>query len=390
MRKSLGNLALLGASLVLLAGLLEIGTRLFSRLDPGLTVPDPVVGRRYQRSFEGSVFVPEVDREVALRFNREGFRGADLPYDKPAEVRRVALLGDSFALAIATDEERTAARQLESLLRGWDGGHRWQVMNFGVSGSSTGQELALYREVVRRYRPDLVVCLFAVINDFADNSRRLSSASGVYFDLDASGRLVRLPVDGEAVSGWLNRHSRFYTWQKIALHKLRRGARDRARVVKPGRWIFSTDTSLPDVAHAWTLLERLIVAFARDVERDGGDLVLAVLPAPEQIYDDRWQEVLWTARDAAGAFDRRHPERRLSEIAATAGVPLIDMTDHFRERAPHASLELEDEWLFLNGIGHLNDAGNRLVAEVLFDWVARREAVSGDSGKSAQPELVGG
>ena len=365
------KLVLLIATALVLAGLLEVGTRLFSNLGPGLVVPDAQVGRRYIAGFQGSVWVPEAERKVDLRFDRDGFRGPDLPYDKAAGTHRIAVLGDSFVLAIATDEERTMVGQLESRLGSWDPSRRWEVMNFGASGSSTGQELAVYRAVAHRYQPDLVLCVFAVINDLADNSNRLSSGAGVYFDLDELGDVRKLPprATGDQASGWLARHSRFYTWQKLALQNLRFHARRSARVVKPGKWIFYTGSS-EDLDHAWTLTARLIETLAREVEAAGSTFALVALPAPEEIYDDRWDEILWSADEQADRFDQRHALRRLEEIANGAGIPLVTMVDRFRARAPSSSLEVEEEWLYLKGIGHLNDAGNRLAAEALFEWIS--------------------
>ncbi len=369
MRRFASKLALALATTALLFGILEVATRTFSDLDRSLTVADPTVGRRYIAGFAGEIYVPEAGRRVLLRFHRDGFRGPDRPYEKPPEVRRVALVGDSFVLAAGVDEGRTMVGGLEALLNERRPEHRWEVMNFGVSGSSTGQELALYRAVVRRYRPDVVVCAFAVINDLADSSPRLSSSAALYFDLDERGELVQLPVRAAERSSWLNRHSRFYVWQKQALRELRFNLRQKAGVVKPGKRIYSTADDAGDLAHAWQLVARLIETFAREVEADSGRFVLMAVPAPEQIYDDRWNQILDNAGEQAASFDRAHPDRRLTAIAAAARVPLLTLVEDFRSRAPSASLEVEAEWLFLSGIGHLNEAGNRLAAVALFDAV---------------------
>ena len=42
------------------------------------------------------------------------------------------------------------------MLNGADPATVWEVINFGISSSSTGQELVLYSEVVSRYHPDIV------------------------------------------------------------------------------------------------------------------------------------------------------------------------------------------------------------------------------------------
>ena len=73
---------LTGTTLLLLAICGEIAVRLFTNTPPPLLTGDPILGRRYVRSFEGMVYNPEVKREVHLRFNRHGFRGPDRPFEK--------------------------------------------------------------------------------------------------------------------------------------------------------------------------------------------------------------------------------------------------------------------------------------------------------------------
>ena len=128
----------------------------------------------------------------------------------------------------------------------------------------------------------------------------------------------------------------------------------------------------------------MIATFAAEVEADGGRFLLLTIPAPEQVYDDRWRQVLANAGEAATSFDRDHPQRRLAEIAAAAGVPMIPLLEAFRSRAPSATLEAEDEWLYLSGIGHLNEEGQRLAAAELYEALSRALPEPAVTGASAE------
>ena len=77
--------------------------------------------------------------------------------------------------------------------------------------------------MLERYAPDVLVLVFWVGNDLADNSFELTRAPRLYFDLDASGRLVQLPFAFEPspIAGWLDRWSRFYVCQKAAFRQVR-------------------------------------------------------------------------------------------------------------------------------------------------------------------------
>jgi hypothetical protein len=41
-----------------------------------------------------------------------------------------------------------------------DSGQQWEISKSGIFGSGTGQELALYRHLVRDLKPDVVIVAF--------------------------------------------------------------------------------------------------------------------------------------------------------------------------------------------------------------------------------------
>ncbi len=381
------NLVLLIGTLTVLGLVAEVITRLVADIEPPLGVRHPVVGGMYRPGFQGSVHSEESGREVFLRFNREGFRGEDLSYDRAPGARRVAVLGDSFIAGLACDEEDTAVERLERLLAASHPEADWEVMNFGVEGSSTGQQLALYRHVVARYRPDLVIGAYFVGNDFSDNSTRLSRFPRIYYELNEDGALVQLPFSAgrRRVSGWLNRNSRFYVWQKNALRRLRpaRGGGNAVYTEDPG----------PEIEGVWELNARLIEALAREVEGDGGRFVLAVLPPAAQVYDDVWQARLEDAGERAAVLRRDHPDRRLAAIGREHGVAVVTMAEEFRATASGAaSAAAREELLYYRGYGHFTPRGHALAAEVIHHFLTEgdgREILSdvllGPPGPAATP-----
>ncbi len=364
LRRASTNLTLSAVAVLVVLLVLELAVRLFAEVGPTLIVKDPRIGKRYLAGFDAPVYVPEAHREVRLRFNREGFRGPDRPYQPPSGVRRIAVLGDSMTVAAGTDEERTFVRLLENRMNKGGSTSRFEVMNFGVSSASTGQELAAYREVASRYQPQVVVCAFYVGNDLADNSARLTRAPRLYFDLDPNGDL-RLQSTGPAanpVADWLDRHSRFYVWQKVKWAALRARGRALRRDLDPGHRVFQADQD-DDLAHAWRLTEKLLSAFRDEAHSRGSLFVLAIVPCAEQVADDVWQELL--DRDPQSKLDRELPERRLVAIARRAGIPVVPMAAAFRHAAREATAAGKDADLFLNHRHHLNDVGHRLAAELL-------------------------
>jgi lysophospholipase L1-like esterase len=127
--------------------------------------------------------IPNLDvkfQKVPVRTNSFGFRGPEVRREKPPGTYRVALLGDSFAFGWGVKEDEIFARTLQDLLqaellhRGTRTGQysginpelrKVEVLNFGVPGYSTFQEVALLKQTAMAFTPDVVIVYF-VENDF--------------------------------------------------------------------------------------------------------------------------------------------------------------------------------------------------------------------------------
>ena len=112
---------------------------------------------------------------------------------------RVALIGDSFTEGLHVADEDTVSRRLEALLGG-----EAEVLNFGVSSTGTAVQLMNYRARVRAFRSDVVLLMFYVGNDIADNlpalKQRMDPGGGSispYLVLDSGGKLAENPQPGQ-------------------------------------------------------------------------------------------------------------------------------------------------------------------------------------------------
>lgn len=151
---------------------------------------------------------PGPDAAIA-HINSAGLRGPEIRQDRP---RRILVLGDSFAFGVGVDDDHTLAAQLGALL-----GSSWEVLNGGVSGYSTEQEL-LWFERLEWLRPEIVV-LVVCDNDFAANTE--DAAYEVYrkpvFELTDGGLALRnVPVPTltrwERAKRWLAVRSYAWGW----------------------------------------------------------------------------------------------------------------------------------------------------------------------------------
>ncbi len=145
---------------------------------------------------------------VPIRINALGFRGPELAPEK-GDRRRIIILGDSITFAQSVALEKTYPALLEQKLRSVD--PRFEVLNFGVNGYDTIQEIRFLEKTGLPLKPDLVVLEYC-LNDIGITT----------FDaavLRDKGAFDKLPF---------YTHARLGQWIYLRLEKLR-AARDAKR-----------------------------------------------------------------------------------------------------------------------------------------------------------------
>ena len=108
-----------------------------------------------------------VDGSWEFKTNAQGFRDVhDYTYAKPPGTIRVIVLGDSQTLGFEVRQGRTYSEVIENYLNRHD--MKVEVLNTGVSGFSTAEELIFLENEGIRYNPDVLVLGFYA-NDLEDN-----------------------------------------------------------------------------------------------------------------------------------------------------------------------------------------------------------------------------
>lgn len=132
-----------------------------------------------------------------FRINQQGMRDdREFAHEKPAGVKRIVSLGDSYTIGYEVDADETFSAVLERELA--DAGYEVQVLNAGVSGFSNAEEALYLERELLRYDPDVVVLSF-FINDLTDNVRtglfrlkdgRLEEAAETYVPAGGLGNFL--------------------------------------------------------------------------------------------------------------------------------------------------------------------------------------------------------
>lgn len=345
-----GNLALLGCSVALTLGGLELAARWqLSRPVRGKGVGGnahmrfhPLLGWDKQPGA-----VDEYDRDdfhVVERINSRGLR--DVERDYPARgAYRVLALGDSFVEGFTVELEQTVTRQLEARL-GREG-CPVEVVNGATAGYGTDQEWLFFREEGRRYEPRLVL-LFFFYNDLDSNLR--SNYFGAPKPLVMPGpqglQPVNTPlkprapkkaaVDQAEAAQELVRGSALLTWiQARVMHgaprvhawlagwRLWAPVRPQAAPANYGAYFVPAG---PRVRKAWGRTEELLRALRDDVAASGARLALVYVPAKFEVRQ-RDADLTSSSYQVKGARWQGDAVRsRLGQAADHLGLPLLDLT----------------------------------------------------------------
>ena len=97
---------------------------------------------------------------------------------------------------------------------------------------------------------------------------------------------------------------------------------------------------------------------------------MLILPDQMQVDDALWEEVMAKAGDRE-VFDRDHPNRRVTSIASSAGLRVLDVT---------LSLRRIREPTYFRWDSHTNPLGNRVIASFLARELGAGEAPTHEGG----------
>lgn len=154
--------------------------------------PDPVLGVKH---IAGKKVVWRLEGYSDENLSSQGLRDTEHNVAKPAGTYRIALLGDSATEGMQVPLQDTYGKQLERMLNkaGKIPGKTVEVINFGCSSYSNGQETLQLEQQVAAFKPDLVVMMYNR-GDYIENIRDPSTMKAEprpYFHLDEAGKLVQ-------------------------------------------------------------------------------------------------------------------------------------------------------------------------------------------------------
>ncbi len=379
------RLALAAVALAVALAGAEAGLRLFAHLPTThhrlFCEYDELLGWRKVPGASGWHITSEY--RVLEEFNSRGLRGPEYAYQKPADLFRVLVLGDSFVEGYSVAYEDLFTEQLRRMLAERTG-RAVEVINAGTGGYSTDQELLFFNSEGVKYAPDLTVLTFYENDPLYNSQTRFFRGNKPMFVLEPDGELQLTNVPPAPPRPSWRRRAVDWTLDHVRVARLASLAIRENRILHDlAVWLGITspwhpfdrqtgvpfehtvyvEPPLPEVEGAWRLTEALLLELERRVESAGGSLLILYAPSI-QVVDGDLCDILTRRYDFDGrSCDDRAVGRRLGEIASRSGLDLLDPTALLR--AETARLAAEGRELYFREDGHWNAAANRLVAELL-------------------------
>lgn len=303
---------------------------------------DPALGYEYRPNYKPTD-MPYDSSHNGFAINSAGFRDFEYSIDKPPDTCRIIVLGDSTTAGNGVSElNNIYTKRLEQLLNKYcKGGKRFEVLNMGVGGYNTMQEVETLKVKGLKYEPDIVLVTLC-LNDFD-----LNADGGVYRALSSKNCI--LPKDAGLNS--LNAVLRVSRLAFIIYHRLN------FKLAKDwySDWYSKTILNGKTPVHAGlTLLSDL-------QQKNGFSAIVMILP------------------DFSTSFNKyRCMDLHKKVFKAAEGLPGITIVDLLKS---FANVDNDLRNFSYDGC-HMNENGHEVMAKIIFDILKNKQFVSCKSEES--------
>lgn len=292
---------------------------------------------------------------IRIQTNADGFRDRSYPREKN-DKKRLLILGDSFTLALETPQSNVFHALLEKMM-----GETAEVMSMGVSGYEITQSYLAYQKIGAVYQPDEVILMLYIGNDLKGNQRWKHLP---YYALENDRLVLRnYPYEGEfnlplvttQRSTFLMRHSMLVFTLGSILRRPPPPASETSTYCD-----YWTSVNYPNpTPEEWALSEALLVALRDEVEANGGQFRVVIIPTEFQVEPDARNEFLQHCEipDYAQQSPLQEPLIALLEAHHIAYLDLLPVF-----------LQTGETHLYLPDVDiHWSEKGHQVVAEALYE-----------------------
>jgi len=352
---------------------------------PVLYGPDPTTGT-FHRPNISFTYTDEGEGEVHI--NSAGLRDREHSLTKPARTYRIAVLGDSYTQALQVNQEQTFWAVLEKQLnvcRPFGAKNEVELINFGVSGFGTAQELLTLRTRAWEYQPDLVLLAFTTGNDVRNNSRALESRrTRPFFTLDADNKLtedmrflsdpgyIRSNSRSATLLRKFSDYSRLLQLVRRVKNQLKYRIADRPAVTGSVNNELGLDDAVylnnpgTDWDDAWAVTQALLMQMNAEVMSHGARFLVVTLSNGIQVHPDYLVTEEFT--NSLGISDIFYPDKRIQKTGNIGQFEVLMLAPELQQIAQHTQTYMHGFAGSL-GKGHLNASGHQYAAGLISGYL---------------------
>lgn len=319
----------------------------------GLFEDDPEVGYRLKPHARVHFATSEFAADIAI--NGTGVRDDDELGPKPANERRIVLLGDSLVLSVQVDFAQTFGELLEAQLNADGEPWHYRVINAGVQGYGPVEEALLFDELAGTLDPDLVIQVLFVGNDAEEAVRSAPRLRG--------DREVADVVAETAVTRLRRLVRRSMVLQILRLRAVSATERFTGTLAPPEPPLqsYAADPA-PRIAEGIDITRECVERVAATAARYGAGTAVALMPARFQVDDADYGRLKDAVDQAGGRLLRDAASERFDTAFEAVPVPRLDLLPALRAALPGPDL-------FYQETVHLTPRGHQIVADALHRFV---------------------
>lgn len=350
---------------------LEIIIRLFFSQNINYTQFDSAMMYRHVPNLKFAYSRQEFNNEIA--FNSKGLRDFEYEYLKNPDVYRVLILGDSFPEALQLKLNESFPKILEKKL---SKNGRYEVINAGVGGYGTENELLFFEYEGIKYKPDHVILAFS-LNDVNDNM--LSPL----LSLKNNALIKNIPVKASLPKKFLlycSRHSHLCSLTQTVLlqglneNEMLRMLFDKLRISSRGeneRIALKIDYEAYLKSSSEEFEKGLNETFAeilylnRILKQNNIKFTILLIPSREQVDETKLKQFIIKNKINEPGLDVTNMQKKISKFAQENNITYLDVLPQFRQKNINNTFYFEID-------GHWNAKGHELAAELLYDYLAKQ------------------
>ena len=359
----------------------EVALRIVGYWDALPYQPDEYTATRLRPNLE---FRYTREGDALVKVNSHGNRDVERSIEKPDNVIRIAILGDSFCEARQVQLKQAFWHILESKLNSEFPEKQFEVLNFGVSGFGTAQEYLMLKHYAIKFQPDFVLLGFFSGNDIADNSDAIKPGQiKPYFrfqddalQLDDSFTRSDSFVDAISFSTQFNAGliNQFRVLQlanqiKSNVSATSTAGPNRLNELGLSPEIYAEPTT-KEWIEGWKITEALLVKTKRFAEENGAKFGLFTVSNSIQVDPDSKLRDEFMAKLKVN--DLFYPEKRLTQFCDSKKIRLLALAPKLLDSAKESKEYFHGFSNTKMGTGHWNPAGHQAAANIIFeewsDW----------------------